>query len=382
MIGEVFKQSGYKTFGTGKWHNGTDAYARSFTDGDNIFFGGMHDHWCVPVHSFDPDGRYDGRVNKIKDFFQDNHPDSMIADKINAGVHSTEFITDGLLNFLDGQTSDEPFYAYTAYLAPHDPRTMPQKFRDMYVESRIVIPPNFQDYHHIEYDNVQCRDETLAPYPRTIEDTRRQIAEYYAMITHLDNQIGRIIEKLEQKGLLENTVIILAGDNGLALGQHGLFGKQCLYDHSIRVPLIFYGKDIPSDKRCNDLVYLTDIFPTLCDMLNLDIPQTVNGESFYNSLWNSGKTPREHLCFAYTDKIRAITKNGFKYIEHRHGNKSTKSLFNLENDPFEIANLIAQPNYNALIEEMQALMKYESDQTGEMNHVLGRSYWNMDIIVN
>ena len=126
---------------------------------------------------------------------------------MHAGVHSTDFLANGLLEFLD-QDHDKPFYAYTAFLAPHDPRTMPDEFRNMYNKDDISLPKNFQNYHHIEYGNWDCRDETLAPYPRTIDDTRTQIAEYYAMISHIDYQVGRIMDKLEEKGLLENTIVI------------------------------------------------------------------------------------------------------------------------------------------------------------------------------
>ncbi|MFI3325813.1 MAG: sulfatase-like hydrolase/transferase [Clostridia bacterium] len=376
LMGEYFKENGYDTFGTGKWHNGSKAYARSFTDGDNIFFGGMNDHWCVPVHSFDPDGNYHGRVKKICDFNYKNKPEVYKADKINVGQHSTEFLTEGLLKFLDKDHSEKPFYAYTAFLAPHDPRTMPDEFREMYNPEEITIPKNFQDYHHIEYANVQCRDELLAPYPRTEENTKFQIAEYYAMISHIDYQIGRVLDKLEEKGLKDNTIIVLAGDNGLALGQHGLFGKQSLYDHSVRVPLILSGTGIDKGCKKDSLVYLSDIFPTLCDVLGYEIPESVNSVSFANVLKNEAPTSREHLYLVYTDKIRGITKDGFKYIEHRFNGKHTHSFFDLNNDPNEMANLYEHAAYQEKIAQMQALMKEEAMKSGEMEQDMGQTYWN------
>lgn len=378
LIGEHLRANGFDTFGTGKWHNGSKAYARSFSEGDNIFFGGMHDHWCVPVHSFDKDGQYNKRVRKVNDFTHSNRADEHVADKIHAGEHSTDFLAEGLLNFLDQDHDDQPFYAYTAFLAPHDPRTMPDRFREMYKASDISLPKNFQDYHHIEYGNWECRDETLAPYPRTEENTKFQIAEYYAMISHLDYQIGRVLEKLDEKGLRENTIIVLAGDNGLALGQHGLFGKQCLYDHSIRVPLVFCGAGIPKGVQTDSLVYLSDIFPTLCDVLGIDTPESVNCESFIDVLKGEKDKGRDYLYLAYTDKIRGLRKDGFKYIEHHYNGKRTCSLFDIERDPYEMMNLVALPEYEGKLLELQTLLKEESLRSGELDHPLGQSYWGMN----
>ena len=376
LMGEYFKENGYETFGTGKWHNGSKAYARSFTDGDNIFFGGMHDHWCVPVHSFDPNGCYNKRLKKTADYFHSNKADVFTADKIHAGEHSTDFLAEGLLKFLDGAHSDKPFYAYTAFLAPHDPRTMPDRFREMYNAKDISLPKNFQDYHHIEYDNVNCRDEILAPYPRTESNTKEQIAEYYAMISHLDYQVGRVIDKLEEKGIIDNTIIILAGDNGLALGQHGLFGKQSLYDHSIRVPLIFSGPGIEKGKTKDSLVFLSDIFPTLCDLLGFEIPKSVNSKSFIKVLSGEEEKARDYLYLAYKDKIRGIKKDDYKYIEHRHEGKRTQSMFDLKNDPFEMANLCGNAKYTEIQKELEDLMKQEALVSGEMDQKLGQIYWS------
>ncbi len=376
LMGEVFQKNGYECFGTGKWHNGSDSYARSFTCGDNIFFGGMHDHWCVPVHSFDPTGKYDKTLRKTDDFMFSNKVLEFTADKINAGEHSTEFLTDGLLKFLD-EDHDKPFFAYTAFLAPHDPRTMPDEFKNMYNPDNIKLPENFQAYHHIEYNNTNCRDEVLAPYPRTIEDTKKQIAEYYAMITHLDHQLGRIMDKLEKKGLLENTIVIYAADNGLAVGQHGLFGKQSLYEHSVRVPMIFSGKNIKAGEKTDALVYISDIFPTICDLLSFDTPVSVNCKSFAKVLDNSSNKSREHLYFAYVDKIRGVKKDNYKYVQHRHAGIKTHSLFDLVKDPYEMANLYAQTEFAQITTELVNLLEEEAKKSGEMDTPHGKNYWNM-----
>ncbi len=376
LLGEFLQEQGYETFGSGKWHNGAKAYARSFTDGDSIFFGGMHDHWMVPFYHYDETGKYDQKIKRTWNYTKTNSLNETPGNYVRPGEHSTDIIADSLINFLD-KKHDKPFYAYGAFLAPHDPRTMPQEFLDMYDDVEIDLPENFQSYHHIEYGNWNCRDEVLAPYPRTFENTKQQIKEYYAMITHLDYQVGRVLDKLEEIGEKDNTIIIYAADNGLAMGQHGLFGKQSLYDHSMRVPLIVAGKDIPQGTKNDSRVYLYDIFPTICDVLGADAPKSVMGTSFVSALADNTNCSRDSLYFVYVGKIRGITKGSFKYIEHRHEGVITRQLFNLDKDPYEMANLYYDSDHQEIVHDMQSTMRMHAENSGEFSNEFGKEYWNV-----
>ena len=125
----------------------------------------------------------------------------------------------------------------------------PKEFTDLYPPERIRIPENFMPAHPFNNGEMFVRDENLAPFPRTPEIVQDHISAYYAMITHLDAQVGRVLDALEKTGRTEDTVVIFTGDNGLAVGQHGLLGKQNLYEHSVRVPLIICGPEIPEDMK-------------------------------------------------------------------------------------------------------------------------------------
>lgn len=374
MLGELLQEAGYETFGTGKWHNGVESYARSFTSGDNIFFGGMHDHWNVPVHQFDPTGRYESRLRMVDNFFFSNRTQSYIADHAHTGEHSTDMLASGVIDFLD-QDLDKPFFCYLALLAPHDPRTMPDRFRELYDPSEMELPPNFMAMHPIEYGNTDCRDELLAPYPRRPDDTRRQLAEYYGMISHIDHQVGRILDKLEETGKLDNTIVIYSADNGLAIGQHGLFGKQNLYEHSVHVPLIFSGPAIPRGETREQPVYLYDIYPTICELLGIELPEGVDGQSFYRAFSDETAEIRDRLYLAYTDKIRAIRRGPYKYMEHRHEGRETPALYNLEADPYETMNLVYDESYGDTVAELRACLLEEAEASGELERTLGRNYW-------
>jgi arylsulfatase A-like enzyme len=376
LLGETLQKAGYTTFGTGKWHNGTESFARSFTDGGDILFGGMEDHWMVPVHSFDPTGKYESRAKKTKNAFYNNQETVYICDHVTAGKHSSELFCDGAIDFINKQDGDNPFFAYVSFMAPHDPRTMPQRFKDMYNVDDIKLPPNFMAMHPIEYNNTKCRDELLAPYPRTPENTKQQILEYYAMITHLDYELGRVMEALEQKGLRDDTIIIFAADNGLSLGQHGLFGKQNHFEHSIRVPFVIAGPYIPEDKKTDSYAYLLDIYPTICDLIGVDKPETVDGISFKDVIMGEKEKSRDSLYFAYTDKIRSVKDDRYKLMKFAYNGKTTTLLYDVVNDPYELANLYEMNEYKDVVERLEKLMLKYKEEWDDEKHRLGKSYWS------
>ncbi len=376
-MGEVLQQAGYRTFGTGKWHNGTASYARSFTDGGEIFFGGMWDHWNVPACNFDPDGNYDEQAKPwIKDAFHTKDITTVYADHLTPGKHSTELFGDVSETFLDTYASDDPYFMYISFMAPHDPRSMPERFLKMYDPSSLTLPENFMEEHPFEYGIRELRDEVLAPYPRTPELVKQHLAEYYAMITHLDHEIGRVINAVQRRGELENTIFIFAGDNGLALGQHGLFGKQNHYEHSIRVPLIFAGPGIPAGEQRDTYAYLLDIFPTLCDLLEIETPASVEGSSLLASIRDENVTIRDALYFAYTVMLRGVKDDRFKLIEYIHEGRNTTQLFDLAEDPWEVHNLADDAAHDLRLASLRERLFRFRDKWDDRDHPMGETFWS------
>ena len=269
LLPELLGENGYTTFGAGKWHNGEDSWLRAFQHGKTIMFGGMSDHTKVPVRDLGPNGKLTAQRTGEK--------------------FSSELFADSVIEFLKNHDGSKPFFAYVAFTAPHDPRQPPISFREPYYRNLPPLPPNFRP--QLGFDNghvTNCRDENLAAWPRTEAVIRDQLAEYYGLITHLDWQIGRILAALKESGQVDNTIIIFSADNGLALGSHGLLGKQTVFEHSMRVPLILAGPGIPRGKSTTAFTYLLDLFPTLCDVLAIEPPPGLEGESL-RSLWEGKK---------------------------------------------------------------------------------------------
>ena len=379
LLGEHLQAHGYRTWGTGKWHNGPAAYARSFSDGAEIFFGGMDDHWNVPACAFDPTGRYDVRQPLVKDAWSSNVVTYRLCDHITPGKHSSELFAEVAIEWLHANADEQPFFMYVSFMAPHDPRTMPQEFLEMYDPEEVVLPPNFTGGHPFDNGDLKVRDELLEEFPRTAPAIRRHLAEYYAMISHLDAQIGRILDALEATGRTENTIIVFAGDNGLALGQHGLMGKQNLYDHSVRVPLIMAGPGVPAGRRSDALCYLYDIMPTLCDLVGVPIPDSVQGHSLVGAL--QGADPvRETMYLAYKEYQRAVRDRRYKLIEYVVDGRRTTQLYDIEHDPWEMRNLADEPALGPtpLAEHLRRLRRElvrHRDITGDHKTPWGAAFW-------
>lgn len=377
LLGETLKNNGYRTFGTGKWHNGTEAYARSFTDGDEIFFGGMNDHWNVPAHHYDPSGKYETKLPYIKDFHRTSNIDYIHADHVENGKHSSELFADASIDFIENYDADNPFFMYVSFMAPHDPRTMPERFLKMYDDIDIELPPNFMGGHPFDTGDLKIRDEMLAEFPRDPDEVKRHITEYYAMITHLDYEIGRVIKSLKDVGEFANTIFIFAGDNGLALGQHGLMGKQNCYDHSVRIPLVFAGPGIPKGSQNDSLVYLLDIFPTICDLINIETPDNVDGISMNQALKNSQENVRDCVYLTYSDVQRGVSNKEFKLIEYViNGEHSMTQLFDLKNDPWELNNLAKSESHRKKINEMRTKLFLLRDEWDDKSTEYGQTFWN------
>ena len=357
-LGETFRKAGYTTFATGKWHNGTESFNRSFSHGGAIFFGGMSDHWNVPLHEYDPTGQYTGEHSQVL-----------------SGRHSTDLLSEAACGFLDEMGSaDDPFLMYVSYLAPHDPRETHKRYHDLYAPASIELPGNFMPQHPFNNGEMVIRDELLAGFPRSERDVQRHIGEYYAMITHVDESIGQVVAKLKETGQYDNTVIVFAGDNGLAVGRHGLMGKQSCYDHSVHVPLIFAGPGLPKGQRRSQLAYLHDIFPTLCDLAGVDTPPSVTSRSLAGPLAGESAEGRSELLFAYRHLHRAATDGRFKLIENVVLGWRTTQLFDLQADPLERNNLAAEAEYAAPLAELRQSLQQWRDEWGDTQE-MGQAFW-------
>ena len=249
LWGRVWRSGGYHTCMTGKWHVGVDPKT-CFDDVRHVRPGmpkTVEAAYLRPV---------EGKEDPWKPY------DTSLGGHWEGGEHWAKVTADDAIAFLREAPKDKPFFAYVAFNAPHDPRQAPKEYVDLYPPEKITLPQNFLP----EFPGAaaagagkELRDERLAPTPRTPHAVRVHRAEYYALITYLDAQIGRVLDALKATGHEEDTIVALAGDNGLAVGSHGFMGKQNMFEHSMKVPLLLAGPGIPKGQVRDALVYLQDL---------------------------------------------------------------------------------------------------------------------------
>jgi arylsulfatase A-like enzyme len=275
------------------------------------------------------------------------------------GKHWSEVLVDDAERFIKkAKDTQKPFFMYLAFNAPHDPRQSPKEYVDMYPVDQQVLPVSFlPDYPY--KDSIGCgpelRDEALAPFPRTEYAVKVNQLEYYALISHTDTQIGRIIDFLKQTGQAENTYILLTADHGLSVGHHGLIGKQNLYDHSVRVPMIISGPGIESNKKRDQQVYLQDVMPTVLELAGGEVPQTVE----FNSLLPMIRRPKtasqyDAIYGCYINLQRMVRTDDYKLIVYPKVPKVL--LFDLTEDPDEMNNLADDSRYLSILNDMKELL--------------------------
>ncbi|MGE3317265.1 MAG: sulfatase-like hydrolase/transferase, partial [Planctomycetaceae bacterium] len=245
-------------------------------------------------------------------------------------------IADAAVEFFNKRDSSRPFFAYLAFGNPHDPRVINKEYRRPYEASRMPLPANFQPLHPFDNGWLAGRDEQLAQWPRTETEILEHLTDYYGVITYLDMQIGRVLDTLKQRGEYDNTIIVFTSDHGLAIGSHGLMGKQSLYDDAMKPPFIFSGPGIRHGST-DALVYLHDIFPTICDLSGVSTPPGLDARSFADVLAGRTEAGRESLFLAYLDVQRAVRRGDWKLI--RYPRVNITQLFNLRDDPQEMRNL-------------------------------------------
>ena len=233
----------------------------------------------------------------------------------------------------------------------------------MYKPADIPLPVNFLPFHPFDNGEMTVRDEQTLPWPRTKENVTGKLARYYASTSYFDQQAGRILDALKQAGQYDNTIFIVAGDNGLSLGEHGLLGKQNLYEFGgMHVPLIFAGPGIPKGET-KALAYLFDLYPTLCDLAGIPVPPGLDARSLAPVIKGRQPKVRDCLFTAYRNCQRSIRDDRWKLIRYPLIDKT--QLFDLQADPHEMTDLAGKPESAEKIKELTALLEKTRKEYGD-----------------
>ena len=364
MWGPRMRQLGYETYFTGKWHVQADT--------EKLFTHVKRERPGMPPDTRKPPFHEEGYHRPVKGQPDKWSPyDTKFSGFWEGGRHWSEVLADDAIGFLQDagekarQSQAKPLFMYLAFNAPHDPRQSPKEFVDKYPLDKIKLPAPFYARHPHDTAGLTPtrRDESLAPYPRTEYAVKVNRQEYYAIITHLDEQIGRILAELKKQGLQKNTWIIYTADHGLSCGHHGLMGKQNMYDHSLRAPFIIVGPGARPNSRTAEPIYVQDVMATCLDLAGDAKREGIGFQSLLPIL--GGKKSRyESIYGAFMDAQRMVRHDGWKLILYPQ--LKVKLLYDLNEDPQELNNLAGDasqlPRMRTLFGRLQALQKEHDDQ--------------------
>lgn len=284
----------------------------------------------------------------------------------------------------------DPFFIYFGFSHPHDTRNgtpeLLEKYGSVNHKDTVNRPPsnvkqpqlqdNYLGAHPFHHGHPELRDEERVSgvwKNRDEQTVRNELGREYACSENIDIQLGKVLDKLEAMGELDNTYIIYTSDHGMSIGRHGLMGKQNLYEHTWRVPFIVKGPGIDAGKRVKGNIYLLDVLPTLCDLAGIDTPETVEGESFTPVLKGEKDVVRDVMYGVYAGGtkpgMRTVKKGDWKLIKYDvlDGAVRETQLFNLAENPNEYlpehnkagemeTDLAENPKYADKLAEMEGLL--------------------------
>jgi len=311
--------------------------------------------------------------------------------------HAEQVLT--YLNDRNSTKEENPFFIYFGLSHPHDVRNGTPKLLAKYGatnhtdknslppahEKQPPLPDNYLSEHPFHHGHLELRDEENVNgvwKNRDEQTVRNELGREYACSENIDIQLNKVLGELERMGELDNTYVIYTSDHGIAIGRHGLIGKQNLYEHSWRVPLIVKGPGIKANQRVEGNIYLSDILPTLCDLAGIEIPETVQGKSFKPVLMGEQESLREVMYGVYaggsTPGMRTVKKGDWKLIKYDvlDGQVQETQLFNVAENPNEyiaehgqssemLNDLAENPKYADKLEEMENLLLEEMKIYGD-----------------
>jgi N-acetylglucosamine-6-sulfatase len=350
---QYLQQAGFETAFIGKWHMGGSA------DGPQPGF----DYWV----SFRGQGSYLPEANGL----------NVNGQRVPQKGYITDELTDYALEWLNSRNSGRPFFLYLAHKAVHAEFIPAERHRGRYRDKKLIPPPT-----------MASNAENNRGKPRWVRDLRNSwhgvdfpyhsdldISEYYRRYTEtllaVDESLGRILQFLKNRGLLESTLVVYMGDNGFAFGEHGLIDKRTAYEESMKVPLLMQCPDLfRGGTKVNQVVANIDIAPTILQAAGLNPPDDMDGRSFLPLAEGKPLAWREYLLYEYfwernfphTPTMHALRGEKYKYI-HYHGIWDLDELYDLEGDPLETRNLVASSSHQQIVKDLNRRLFQILEQT-------------------
>lgn len=348
---QLLKEIGYSTAFIGKWHMGHEDDAPQPGFDRWVSFRGQGQYYA-------PGPNYrinvDGKAVPMKGYMTDE-------------------LTDYAIDWLEKQSEEKPFFLYLSHKAVHSEFRPAKRHENLYLDTEIETPSTQADTE----ENYRGKPMWLKnqrnshhgvdfPYHSSL-DIKEYYRRYCQTLAAVDDSVGRIMDFLKDRGWSDDTVVFFMGDNGFLFGEHGLIDKRCAYEESIRMPLVVSCPSLfPRGSTVEKVVANIDIAPTIVELANEDVPESMDGASFVDLARGEEVPWREHLLYEYywewpfphTPTTFALRGDQYKLIQY-HGIWDTDELYDIESDPAETNNLIHQPLYAEIAKKMRRALHEE-----------------------
>ena len=367
------KEDGYKTAYFGKWHVERSRKLEDFGWDDYSFIDGLSDEYinANKIHK-------ESIIEELPHLYIDNPPgyDNTpfygISD-IDTDKRVLGLVSNGAKEYLNQADTDKPWACFVSVIEPHDPFISTKKYYDMYENIELRLPKSFND-ELLDKPNIYRRGQKVFEN-MTKQDHIECIRNYYAMVTEIDHEYGKIIDLLEEKGELENTIIIFTSDHGEALASHGIYAKNlAAFEEIYRIPMIISGPGIKENKESDDLVSSMDLCPTILDLFDQKEISNIDSNSFKDILCTE-EVNTIQKSFAEYDGTRLQLKQRvlwYKNLKYIFNGFDYDELYDLDSDPNEMKNLIDSDHHKNERQMMIKLYWEELKKNGD------HSIYNLD----
>lgn len=353
-IAELFKQNGYFTARVSKiYHMGVPIDIENGSDGQDD-----PASWTEKYNSQGPEWQAEGEAELVQ-----NNPDGSVERK-GGNVMTIVKAKGGDLAHSDGKTAekaaelirthkDEPFFLAVGFVRPHVPFVAPANYFEPFSYQGIKLPKQIEN----DWDDIPERGinyVTSVNAEMNQEQKQKAIAAYYASVSYMDSQVGKVLKTLKEEGLEDNTIIVFTSDHGFHLGEHEFWMKVSLHEESVKVPMMI---KVPENNPAvvNSFTELLDLYPTLADLAGLKYPKAIQGKSLKPLLDNPTKKVRD-MAFSVSQGGQSflIRTEKWTYIQYNEDASAGMELFDMENDPKQFNNLAHNPEYSKTLKEMQS----------------------------
>ena len=352
-LAQLFKENGYYTARVSKiYHMGVPIDIETGSDGKDD-----PASWTERFNSQGPEWKAEGKAELVQ-----NNPDGSIERKGGNVMTIVQADGDDLVHS-DGKTAekaselirqhkDKPFFLAVGLVRPHVPFVAPAKYFSPFPYEGIKLPEQVEN----DWDDIPERGiNYVTSVNAEMNNVQKQkaIAAYYAAVSYMDTQVGKVLKTLKEEGLEDNTIVIFTSDHGFHLDEHEFWMKVSLHEESVQVPMMI---KVPGKKPAvvNSFTELIDLYPTLADLTGLDYPKAIQGKSLKPLLESPNKKVRD-MAFSVSQggKSFLIRTDKWAYIQYNEDASAGMELFDMENDPKQFNNLADDPAYAKPLKEMQ-----------------------------